>query len=324
MRSWTRRKCAHDARGDRRRRGARLRGWAGRRVAARGPHPRRCARTRDAPAHRRTAAHERRGARRGDPGRGPSDEGAARRADRGRPRAHRRRARRQEGAHRPGAARDARRHHQPDPAGRRARARARIRPRTEVRRAQQRAGPPARGHGQPARQHAEPARGAREHEGPGPVGRADGRRRVAPRRVHRGRQLPAPAHPRRCLGPSRLHLPDAQRPRAPHGREVPARQLRPLHRGRIRGRAPLGARHLRARRARPGQGAHGPRVPRRRRPHRRLPAPVHPERAGVRVHPGTGRGHPRRRAPSQDRAVLTAHALRGAGRDPPVGRQLPP
>ena len=57
--------------------------------------------------------------------------------------------------------------------------------------------------------------------------------------------------------------------------------------------------------------------------HRRLRAALHPERAGLRVHPGAGPRDPRRRAARQGRVLLTAHAVRGAGGHPPGGRQLP-
>ncbi len=96
--------------------------------------------------------------------------------------------------------------------------------------------------------------------------------------------------------PSRLHVPAAQRPRDAHGREVPARQLRASPRGRQRPRTQAVPRPVPARRARPGEGAHEPRLPRRERRHRRLPAPVHPQRAGLRVRPGARPRHPRRRA----------------------------
>ena len=237
-RRWTRRETADDAdrdRGDRR--GGRLRGRARGWLPPRRPHARRVALPRDAPPHRGAAPRQRRGPRRRDPGGGASGQGAAPTPPRGRARAIDRRARRQEGAHRPGDARHARRHHLADQAGRRARARARIRPRAQVRRPEQRARAPARGHGQAAREHPRPARGAGQHQGARAVGRAHGRRRVAPGRFHRGCELPASAHVAGLGWPPRLHVPHAQRPRPPHGREVPARQLRALHRGRHRHRS---------------------------------------------------------------------------------------
>ena len=57
--------------------------------------------------------------------------------------------------------------------------------------------------------------------------------------------------------------------------------------------------------------------------HRRLPADVHPQRAGLRIRPGERPQHPRRRAPQQDRRLLTAHAVRGARSRAPGRRQLP-
>ena len=71
------------------------------------------------------------------------------------------------------------------------------------------------------------------------------------------------------------------------------------------------------------QGAHDARLPRRGRRDRRLPAAVHPERAGLRVRAGARPRDPRRRAAQQDRAVLAAHAVRGARGGAPGGRQLP-
>ena len=126
---------------------------------------------------------------------------------------------------------------------------------------------------------------ARELEGARPVGRAHGRRRAAARGPPRRRQLPQ-AGDARQRGPARLHVPAAERPRHAHGREVPARQLRALPRGDQRRRAQAVPRPVPPRRARPGQGAHDARLPRRDRRHRRLPAAVHPERAGLRVRAG--------------------------------------
>ena len=64
-------------------------------------------------------------------------------------------------------------------------------------------------------------------------------------------------------------------------------------------------------------------VRRTRRRHRRLRAALHPQRAGVRVHPRTGPLDPRRRAARQGGVLLAAHIVRGARGRPPGGRQLP-
>ena len=76
-------------------------------------------------------------------------------------------------------------------------------------------------------------------------------------------------------------------------------------------------------RAPAGQGGHAAATTSTRRRHRRLRAAVHPERAGVRVHPRAGPHDPRRRAARQGRVLLAAHAVRRARGDPPGGRQLP-
>ena len=57
--------------------------------------------------------------------------------------------------------------------------------------------------------------------------------------------------------------------------------------------------------------------------HARLHARLHPKRAGLRIHPRTGSRDRRLRAPEPRRDLLAADAVRGARRDPPVGRQLP-
>ena len=81
----------------------------------------------------------------------------------------------------------------------------------------------------------------------GSMGRADGGRRVAAGRFPRGRQLPQTGDTRRCRS-ARLHVPPSQRARHAHGREVPARQLRPLSRSRERRRARTPPRPVPARR----------------------------------------------------------------------------
>ena len=51
---------------------------------------------------------------------------------------------------------------------------------------------------------------------------------------------------------------------------------------------------------------------------------LHPQRAGLRVHPGAGPVDPRRRAEQEGDLLLSAHPVRGARSDPAGGRQLPP
>ena len=80
------------------------------------------------------------------------------------------------------------------------------------------------------RDHPQPAHEPGQPQGPGPVGRAHGRRRAAPGRPGRGGQLPPPDLGGRRWHPRR-HVPPAGRPRAPHGREVPDRQLPARPRG---------------------------------------------------------------------------------------------
>ena len=96
--------------------------------------------------------------------------------------------------------------------------------------------------------------------GPRSVGRAHGRGRAAPRRLHRERQLPqaGAAAQRRCRRrhrPPRLHVRPAQGPRAPHGRQVPAG--RPTCATSRRAPTPSGRapQVVPARRAHAGQGA---------------------------------------------------------------------
>ena len=75
----------------------------------------------------------------------------------------------------------------------------------------ERVGRGAPGHRGAAHHHRGPAAGPRQPAGPGPVGRAHGRRRAAGRRHGRGRQLREAAHPAR-RHPARRHLPAARRP----------------------------------------------------------------------------------------------------------------
>ncbi len=94
------------------------------------------------------------------------------------------------------------------------------------------------------------ARGAVEHQGTRSVGRADGRGRAGARRLRRGNPVPQAGLRRRRARDPGLHLPAPARRRALHGREVPARQLPPLPRRRVRARPAPSPRRLLARRAR--------------------------------------------------------------------------
>ena len=120
----------------------------------------------------------------------------------------------------------------------------------------------------------------------GPMGRADGRGRAAPGRVHRARQLPQADPGRRRHRPARLHVRPAQGPRPVHGRQVPAGLVPALPRGRHRRRAPGPPQALPRRRAAAGQGAGQAGLrPRGRPAGRRLRAAVPAQRAAGRVHP---------------------------------------
>ena len=124
-------------------------------------------------------------------------------------------------------------------------------------------------------------------------------------------------------GPPRLHVPAAERPRDAHGREVPARQLRALPRGDNRPRAQAAPRPVPPRRARPRAGADDARLPRRADETvdcLLLFIPNEQVYAFVQEHDRAMLDDALR---AQDRAVLAAHALRGARGRAPGGRQLP-
>ena len=175
-----------------------------------------------------------------------------------------------------------------------------------------------------SRAHPAAARGARELEGARPVGRAHGRRRAAARRLPRRRQLPQAGDARRArAGPTTrsccptgcvMHM-DVKFPLDNYVRYLEADQRR---------RARAVPRPVPPRRARPGEGAHR-RAATSTRPTRPSTACCCSSRTSrcTRSSRSTTATHPRRRAAPQDRAVLAAHAVRGARGRPPGGRQLP-
>ena len=116
-------------------------------------------------------------------------------------------ARRQEVADRPAARHDDRRARQ----GRDARADARGRPRARSSASSaSSSSQQQRGRRVAAPDDAEPARGAVQHEGARPVGRAHGRGRAAPRRLRSRASTTASSGARRAAGHPRLHVPAAR------------------------------------------------------------------------------------------------------------------
>ena len=140
------------------------------------------------------------------------------------------------------------------------------------------------------RDHPVAARGAVEHDGARPVGRAHGRRRPAARRLRRRRQLPRATSRSRGSGgipdytfllPQglALHM-DVKFPLNNYLRFLDAdlrRRARAAPQGVPQGRARSGCKEVTSRGYVDPAGEH-----------RRLRAAVHPQRAGLRLHPGAG------------------------------------
>ena len=171
------------------------------------------------------------------------------------------------------------------------------------------------------------ARGAGQPAGPWPVGRADGRGRAAPRRLHRERQLPqagaARAAPAATGRAPRLHVRPAQGSRPLHGRQVPAGVVPALpRRPTPTPSAPSTSRRSCATCATGSRSWPGATTSEGDQVVGRLRAAVPAQRAAHRVHPPARPGAARRRPRPAGRDVLAAHAVRLPRRDPPGVRQL--